>query len=117
MYAFSNSSPYVPINDLPKKTCASIGENVVQKPSAITRFMKRVIADGFWTTFSPIDAQVFLGKSLIGTYGDEFENAYIACESNLQNTKTFKARELFFKIIKMQCTTGEPFLFFIDQIG
>jgi ribonucleoside-diphosphate reductase alpha chain len=78
-------------------------------------FMKRVLEDGVWTTFSSKDAEVFLGKKLNEMYSNEFESAYIACETNLQNTKTFKARELFFEINKLQCTTGEPFIFFIDN--
>lgn len=78
-------------------------------------FMNRVLEDGDWTVFSPKDAEILLGKKLNGMYGHKFEEAYISCEYKLKNKKIFKARELLFEIIKMQCITGEPFIFFIDH--
>jgi len=76
-------------------------------------FMRRVHANQDWTMFSPRDAEILLGKKLNGFYGDEFETEYVKCE-RLKNRKTIKARELLFEICRMQCETGEPFLFFID---
>ncbi|RIB26389.1 hypothetical protein C2G38_2267749 [Gigaspora rosea] len=76
-------------------------------------FMRRVHANGDWTMFSPRDAEILLGKKLNGLYSDEFETGYLKCE-RLKNRKTIKARVLLFEICRMQCETGEPFLFFID---
>ncbi|CAG8792182.1 25930_t:CDS:2, partial [Racocetra persica] len=78
-------------------------------------FMVRVRDDDYWTIFSPMDTKISLGYNLNGLYGQKFNNAYIRCEVELKCKKMIKARKLFFDIIKMQCNTGESFLFFIDN--
>ncbi|CAG8788052.1 35745_t:CDS:1 [Racocetra persica] len=78
-------------------------------------FMVRVRDDDYWTIFSLMDAKILLGYDLNRLYGQKFNNAYIRCEVELKRKKMIKARKLFFDIIKMQCNTGEPFLFFIDN--
>ncbi|CAG8843892.1 7165_t:CDS:1, partial [Racocetra persica] len=78
-------------------------------------FMVRVRDDDYWTIFSPMDVKISLGYDLNRLYGQKFNDAYIRCEVELKHKKTIKAQKLFFDIIKMQCNTGEPFLFFIDN--
>ncbi|CAG8830172.1 27230_t:CDS:2, partial [Racocetra persica] len=78
-------------------------------------FIVRVQDDDYWTIFSPMDAKISLGYDLNGLYSQKFNDAYIRYEVELKHKKTIKAQKLFFDIIKMQCNTSEPFLFFIDN--
>jgi len=74
-------------------------------------FMKRVEKDELWTLFDPYEV-----KDLTDLYGEEFEKRYIEYENNPNIAKeTFKAKELWKKILLEYYETGNPFLCFKDN--
>jgi ribonucleoside-diphosphate reductase alpha chain len=77
-------------------------------------FMKRVLADGEWTMFSPEEV-----PELHHIYGREFENKYCEYEElNLTGkialSKTMPARKLWRKMITRLFETGFPWMTFKD---
>lgn len=77
-------------------------------------FMKRVMADGDWTLFSPDDV-----PDLHDTYGAAFEQRYqeyeeLARQGKIKLSKTIKALELWRKMLTRLFETGHPWITFKD---
>jgi ribonucleoside-diphosphate reductase alpha chain len=77
-------------------------------------FMKRVMANGEWTLFSPSDC-----PDLHDKFGREFEDAYTAYEENAARGehKLFRkipALQLWRKMLSMLFETGHPWITFKD---
>ena len=72
-------------------------------------FMKRVLADETWSFICPNDE-----PRLAETYGDEFEEIYLAAEKNKLAKKTMKARDVWEKILTSTIETGTPYILFKD---
>ncbi len=77
-------------------------------------FMKRVMADGEWTLFSPDEV-----PDLHHCYGQEFERRYVEYEEKagkglLRLSKKVQARELWRKMITSLYETGHPWITFKD---
>lgn len=77
-------------------------------------FMKRVIADGEWTLFSPNEV-----PELHHIYGKEFEKKYTEYEEKARNGqvkkfKTMPAAKLWRKMLSMLFETGHPWITFKD---
>lgn len=72
-------------------------------------FMKRVEEDGMWSLFCPNEA-----PGLSDCWGAEFESLYERYEREGKQRKTFKAQELWFKILEAQIETGNPYMLFKD---
>lgn len=77
-------------------------------------FMKRVIADGEWTLFSPSDV-----RDLHEISGKKFEEAYVRYEAQARNGeiayfKTLSARQLWRKMLTRLFETGHPWITFKD---
>ena len=77
-------------------------------------FMKRVIANGEWTLFSPVDV-----PDLHDKFGAEFEAAYVGYESQaaagqLKLHKKLPAVQLWRKMLTMLFETGHPWITFKD---
>ncbi|HLC06854.1 MAG TPA: ribonucleoside-diphosphate reductase subunit alpha [Candidatus Babeliales bacterium] len=77
-------------------------------------FMKRVIADGQWTLFSPEEA-----PDLHHLYGKAFEKRYAEYEEMvkldvIKMHKTIPARELWRKMLSRLFETGHPWITFKD---
>lgn len=82
-------------------------------------FMKRLEANEEITLFDPYEITKLYGKSLQDTFGEEFENFYLALEKDqrLQMKKTVPAKELFKKFLKVVVETGMPYVFFRDTVN
>ena len=77
-------------------------------------FMQRVSDGGDWTLFSPDDT-----ADLHDLYGEEFNQRYVeyeqmAARGELKLHKTFKAADLWRKMLSMLYETGHPWLTFKD---
>lgn len=77
-------------------------------------FMKRVLADGQWTLFSPEET-----PDLHHLYGKAFEKRYIEYEemvklNAIKMHKTIPARELWRKMLSRLFETGHPWITFKD---
>jgi ribonucleoside-diphosphate reductase alpha chain len=77
-------------------------------------FMKRVIADGQWTLFSPEET-----PDLHHLYGKAFEKRYVEYEemvklNAIKMHKTMPARELWRKMLSRLFETGHPWITFKD---
>ncbi len=77
-------------------------------------FMKRVLAEGDWTLFSPDEV-----PGLHDQYGKAFETLYHDCEERarqgkIRNFKTVPAVKLWRKMLSMLFETGHPWLTFKD---
>jgi len=77
-------------------------------------FMKRVIANGEWTLFSPVDV-----PDLHDKFGAEFEAAYVGYEAQatagqLKLHKKIPAVQLWRKMLTMLFETGHPWITFKD---
>jgi ribonucleoside-diphosphate reductase alpha chain len=77
-------------------------------------FMKRVIADGQWTLFSPDEV-----PDLHDLYGRAFEERYLAYEAKVERGemvifKTVSATALWRKMLTMLFETGHPWITFKD---
>ena len=68
-------------------------------------FMQRVEENGDWTLMCPKEC-----PGLADTHGKKFEKLYKKYESEGKGRKTIKAQELWFKILKSQIETGNPYL-------
>lgn len=77
-------------------------------------FMKRVVENGTWTLFSPVDV-----PDLHDKFGNAFETAYVAYEAKAARgeIKLFKqipATNLWRKMLSMLFETGHPWITFKD---
>ena len=76
-------------------------------------FMKRVLADGEWTLFSPSDAPELHDKC-----GADFERAYAECEARAARGEVrhrkVRAGDLWRKMLTMLFETGHPWITFKD---
>ena len=77
-------------------------------------FMKRVIADGEWTLFSPEEV-----SDLHSLYGRRFEERYVYYEARakagkMRLVKTIPAKNLWRKMLTMLFETGHPWMTFKD---
>jgi ribonucleoside-diphosphate reductase alpha chain len=72
-------------------------------------FMERVKENSDWTLFSPDEA-----PGLSDVYGDDFKKLYTRYESEGKGRKTFKAQDLWYKIIEAQIETGVPYMLYKD---
>jgi ribonucleoside-diphosphate reductase alpha chain len=72
-------------------------------------FMKRVLENGLWSFFSPDTA-----PGLAHVWGKNFEDLYEKYEKEGRARRTIAARELWDKIIHVQCETGQPYMCFKD---
>lgn len=77
-------------------------------------FMKRVLADGKWTLFSPHEV-----PDLHDLYGQKFEAAYEAYEQKaeageIEYFKTMSATQLWRKMLSRLFETGHPWITFKD---
>ena len=80
-------------------------------------FMKRVMADGQWSLFSPDEV-----SDLHHLYGDQFEAAYLKYEElgergKLAIFKKVSAVQLWQKILTALFTTGHPWITFKDAFN
>ncbi|RDU59926.1 ribonucleoside-diphosphate reductase subunit alpha [Helicobacter marmotae] len=74
-------------------------------------FMKRVLANDFWTLFDPYEC-----PELTELYGEEFEKKYIEYEQSDAILKSrVLAKDLWKKILMNYFETGLPFLCFKDN--
>lgn len=84
-------------------------------------FMRRVVANEYWTLVDPYEVRENLGIELAGLWGVKFESAYRLIESELDKKitlyKRVNARELFKQIMRAQVETGMPYLAFKDTIN
>lgn len=77
-------------------------------------FMKRVIADGSWTLFSPVDV-----PDLHDKFGHAFEEAYLgherrAAHGEIKRFKTVRAKDLWRRMLSKLFETGHPWICFKD---
>jgi len=72
-------------------------------------FMERVKDDGEWTLFCPHEA-----PGLQDSYGKAFKELYTRYEKEGKGRKTFRAQELWFKILDSQMETGTPYMLYKD---
>lgn len=77
-------------------------------------FMKRLMAGGEWTLFSPNET-----PDLHDKYGEEFEKAYVRYEEmahagKMKQHKTLQAMDLWRKMLGMLYETGHPWITFKD---
>lgn len=77
-------------------------------------FMKRLMAGGEWTLFSPNET-----PDLHDKYGEEFEKAYeryeeMAHAGKMKQHKTLQAMDLWRKMLGMLYETGHPWITFKD---
>jgi ribonucleoside-diphosphate reductase alpha chain len=74
-------------------------------------FMKRVLENGTWTLFDPLDVE-----DLTDLYGKEFEKRYIKYENDDNIVKEIvNAKTLWKKVLLSYFETGMPFLCFKDN--
>lgn len=73
-------------------------------------FMKRVKKDGVWSLMCPNEC-----KGLVDSYGEEFEEKYIAYEKEGRYRTQIRAKELWFHILDCQIETGLPYMLFKDH--
>ncbi|WP_037350858.1 ribonucleoside-diphosphate reductase subunit alpha [Saprospira grandis] len=73
-------------------------------------FMQRVEQDAEWTLMCPNEC-----PGLYDSYGEEFEQRYLAFEAEGKGRQTIKARELWMKILESQIETGTPYMLYKDH--
>jgi ribonucleoside-diphosphate reductase alpha chain len=87
----------------------------------VDEFMRRVENKQAWTLVDPYEVRMNLGIELAELWGEAFEDAYRAIESELDGKitlyKQIDARELFKQIMRSQVETGMPYLAFKDTIN
>eukprot|EP01130_Rhizamoeba_saxonica_P001341 TRINITY_DN11206_c0_g1_i1.p1 TRINITY_DN11206_c0_g1~~TRINITY_DN11206_c0_g1_i1.p1 ORF type:complete len:817 (-),score=199.70 TRINITY_DN11206_c0_g1_i1:78-2387(-) len=72
-------------------------------------FMRRVEANEDWSLFCPNECH-----GLFDAYGEKFDRLYSKYEKAGKARKTYKARELWFKIVESQIETGTPYMMYKD---
>merc|ERR1719379_3256893 len=72
-------------------------------------FMRRVQANAEWTLMCPNEC-----PGLQDVYGAEFDALYERYEKEGRGRSTFKAQQLWFKILESQMETGTPYMLYKD---
>jgi ribonucleoside-diphosphate reductase alpha chain len=72
-------------------------------------FMRRVEADGAWSTFDPKAC-----PGLENVWGPAYDELYARYEAEGRAAQTLKARDVFFSILRAQIETGTPYILFKD---
>lgn len=72
-------------------------------------FMRRVEADLDWSLIDPSEA-----PELVDLYGDEFDKAYRAIETEGRVVRTVKARDLYSRMMRTLAQTGNGWMTFKD---
>lgn len=72
-------------------------------------FMRRVESGGDWSLFDPARC-----PGLNERWGDEYDALYEWYEADGLATRTVKAQDLWFEILKSQIETGTPYLLYKD---
>lgn len=72
-------------------------------------FMQRVESDGVWSLFDPKDV-----PDLPDLWGDDFERAYVAAESEGLSVRQLPARELYARMMRTLAQTGNGWMTFKD---
>lgn len=96
-------------------------------------FQQRVMTNGKWSLFCPREVQLYWAKThgydiedsntvdkcptFCDMYGDEFEKFYIKCEEAGIAKKVINAIDLDNTISLLRCQTGEPFMFYTDNVN
>ncbi len=75
-------------------------------------FMKRVEQDAMWSLICPLSE-----PRLTETYGEEFEQVYLECESQGKFTRQVRAREVWEAVLTSQEETGLPYMLYKDSIN
>lgn len=72
-------------------------------------FFKRVVEDGMWSYFNPMDV-----PDLDDVYGDEFEDLYTTYEAEGRAVQQLKARDVYYKYIEALIDHSGPYMVNID---
>lgn len=82
-------------------------------------FMRRLKEDGDISLFDPHEVETLYGRRLQDSFGEAFEEFYLALEKDERLTmkKTVKAKEVFKKFLKSAVETGMPYVFFRDTVN
>jgi ribonucleoside-diphosphate reductase alpha chain len=72
-------------------------------------FMRRVEEDAMWSLFDPKEVPEF-----VDTYGEEFEQKYIAAEAEGRFVRQVKARDLYARMMKTLAQTGNGWMTWKD---
>jgi ribonucleoside-diphosphate reductase alpha chain len=75
-------------------------------------FMKRLLSNEMWSTFSPVDCQ-----GLNEVWGDEYEQLYLKYESEGRAVKTFPAIDISHAIVESLKDAGIPYIMFKDNVN
>lgn len=75
-----------------------------------------------WYTFCPYEVKEKLGIELYACFDKEFEPAYLACAEayktgKLKVVRSFNAKQLWIKVLKVMFETGMPYTGFLDEIN
>lgn len=75
-----------------------------------------------WYTFCPHEVKEALGIELYDLFGDDFKAGYMAAvnayqQGKLKVVRTFNAKELFKKVMRVQFETGMPYIAFTCEIN
>lgn len=75
-----------------------------------------------WHTFCPYEVKEKLGIELYACFDKEFEPAYLACveaykTGKLKVVRSFNAKQLWIKVLKVMFETGMPYTGFLDEIN
>ncbi len=73
-------------------------------------FMRRVELDGDWSLFDPKDV-----PTLPDRFGEDFERAYVEAEDQGLARKTFRARDLYARMMRTLAQTGNGWMTFKDK--
>lgn len=82
-------------------------------------YMERVKNDEEWTIFCPAEIKKVTGKSLQDHFWQDFNDFYKKLENNtkLKIRYTYKAKDIFKKILKTVVETWMPYVFFRDTVN
>lgn len=72
-------------------------------------FMRRVEEDAMWSLFDPKEVPEF-----VDTYGEEFEQKYVAAEAAGRFVRQVKARDLYARMMKTLAQTGNGWMTWKD---
>jgi ribonucleoside-diphosphate reductase alpha chain len=72
-------------------------------------FMRRVEEDAMWSLFDPKEVPEF-----VDTYGEEFEQKYVAAETAGRFVRQVKARDLYARMMKTLAQTGNGWMTWKD---
>lgn len=79
-------------------------------------------SNAIWYTFCPYEVEKVSGIKLYEMYGDDFTSAYEACSQlyhsgKLKVVNTYKAKELWIHVMKVQFETGMPYIAWTCEIN